>query len=104
VVAIGSILTLRFIRARFEFAVNFFAKYLVWFPFKREILLPLIMTEPTEYEMLLSDVAATLIDIDEVKEMLHNLQHDLRTARKALLKYKFLSVVHVSNKLERIEN
>jgi len=62
------------------------------------------MKEPTEYEMLLTDVAAALIDIEDAKEILHSLQDDLRTARKALLKYKFLSVVHISDRLERIPN
>ncbi|MGN6396541.1 MAG: hypothetical protein ACTHMI_13315 [Mucilaginibacter sp.] len=62
------------------------------------------MKEPTEYEMLLSDEAAALIDISEAKAILRSLQDDLRTARKALVKYKSLSVVHISDRLERTPN
>lgn len=74
------------------------------FPFKREILLPLIMNEPTEYELLLKDEEYFLTEIDETKKELRRNRYDLKKIRKELLKYSSLSVVHISDQLERIEN
>ncbi len=62
------------------------------------------MKEPTEYEMLLTDEVGLLEDIAEVKSLLRGHQYELRKVRKALLKYKLLSVVHISDKLEKVEN
>jgi hypothetical protein len=62
------------------------------------------MTEPTEYEMLLKDQECLLNEIEQEKRKLASLQYYLKKARAALVKYKTLSVAHISDTLEKPKN
>jgi len=66
------------------------------------------MKEPTEYEMLLSDERCVIRDIQELKDYyqdnLSKMKYNLKKVRKALKKYEVMSVVHISDSLEKIPN